>query len=305
MMSFAIECNGISRRFGDFVAVDKLDLKVKENSIFGFLGPNGAGKTTTIKMLTGTIKPSEGDAMIAGHSILKDSKSVHAIMGYLPEEPCFYEWMNGESFLQFIGNLFKIPNVEDRVSRLLKDAGLYEVRKRKIKKYSKGMKQRLGIAQALINDPKVLFLDEPCSALDPIGRLEVLNMITKIKEKTTVFMSSHILADIDRICDSVGILDKGCLIMQSSISELRDRFAKPMFKMVFEQEPIELERKLKKLDFVDGVKRNKEELVVYVNDVERAKNELLSCVISEHAPPLKYELASPTLEDIFINLVGQ
>jgi len=225
-------------------------------------------------------------------------------MGYLPEEPCFYEWMDGESFLYFIGDLFKIPNVEDRVNKLLKDAGLYEVRKRKIKKYSKGMKQRLGIAQALINNPKILFLDEPCSALDPMGRLEVLNTITKIKEETTVFMSSHILADIDRICNSVAIIDKGHLITQSSMSELRNRFAKPMFKMVFEQEPVELERKLEKLDLIEGVKRNREELVVYVNDVERAKKELPSYIISEYAL-LKYELTSPTLEDIFINLVGQ
>lgn len=303
----AIECKGLSRRFGKLTAVDTLDLNVESNSVFGFLGPNGAGKTTTIKMLTGLLKVTEGDALVAGHSVVNESRDVRNFIGYLPEEPRFYEWMGGERFLYFVGSLFGMPKsiLKERITELLKNAQLYDARTRKIGTYSRGMKQRLGIAQALINEPQILFLDEPCSALDPIGRVEVLDTITRIKKNTTVFMSSHILADVDRVCDSVAIIDKGRLITESSIRDLRTKFAKPIVRAMFEKEPVELEKELKRLDFVTRVIRDEKKLEIHVNNIKLAKKEFPRYMLSSKYTLIEYEISSPTLEDIFMDLVKQ
>jgi len=306
----AIRCEGLSKHYGAIAAVDGLNLVIEEGSIFGFLGPNGAGKTTTVRLLTGLSRPSRGKAWVMGEEVTPTSVSLRSKVGYLPEEPAFYNWMNGREFLIYVGELFHLPSRENkkRCDELLEFAGLSEAASRRIGGYSRGMRQRLGLAQALMNRPKVLFLDEPCSALDPIGRREVLDTILRLKEEATVFMSTHILADVERICDVVGIIDKGRLVIEERTEELRDRFAQPIFELHLEGEAHSITRLLQSLPWVAKVEEehrdNEAVLHIRVSDVITAKRELPKIIAESGLILLHYELMSPSLEEVFIELVG-
>ncbi|MHB8274764.1 MAG: ATP-binding cassette domain-containing protein [Dermatophilaceae bacterium] len=209
-MSASIRTTGLTKVYGEKHALDSVDLVVEEGSVFGFLGPNGAGKTTTLHILTGLAHPTSGSAQILGRDVASAGNAVRAQIGFLPDVPGFYEWMKAGEFLRFAGGLFGIarPVLDERVGMLLDLAGLGDV-DTKIGGYSRGMKQRLGVAQALINAPRLLLLDEPTSALDPMGRKDVLDMLMSLRGRTTVFFSTHILADVERVCDTVAILDRG------------------------------------------------------------------------------------------------
>lgn len=203
------------------VAVEGLNLSIDEGEIFGFLGPNGAGKTTTIKMLLGLIYPTCGDAFLLGKPI--HDVAVRKDIGYLPEQPYFYDYLTGEEFLLFYGGLFDLSPtlLKSRIKELLDLVGLTGKEKTQLRKFSKGMLQRIGIAQALINDPKLVILDEPMSGLDPLGRKEVRDIILHLKgEGKTIFFSSHILPDVEMICDRIGIIGKGKLLKTGSVEEL-------------------------------------------------------------------------------------
>ncbi len=202
-------------------AVVDLNLTVQENEIFGFLGPNGAGKTTTIKLLMGLIYPSSGKAWVLG----KDYKEVdiRKEIAFLPESPYFYEYLTGGEFLNFYGQLFKQTKLErkKRIEELLDLVGLREAKELQLRKYSKGMIQRLGIAQALINDPRLVIFDEPVSGLDPLGRKEIRDVLLRLKDEgKTVFFSTHIIPDVEMVCDRVGILNKGKMVAVGKIDEL-------------------------------------------------------------------------------------
>jgi ABC-2 type transport system ATP-binding protein len=201
--------------------VDHLDLEVHQGEVFGFLGPNGAGKTTTLKILMGLIYPTSGKAWLLERE-LGDVAVKHQI-GFLPEAPYFYDYLTGEEFLRFYGQLFGLGGhkLVDRITELLQMVGLSEARRLQLRKFSKGMLQRIGLAQALINDPQLVILDEPMSGLDPIGRREVRDIILRLKEEgKTIFFSSHILPDVEMICDRVGILVKGRLRAIGTLHEL-------------------------------------------------------------------------------------
>lgn len=307
----AIRCQGLTKHYGSVIALDNLDLIVEERVIFGFLGPNGAGKTTTLKILTGLGKATSGQAWVTGERATLNSIPLQSKIGYLPEEPVFYNWMTGREFLSFVGRLFRLPSreVRRRCEELLELVNLTHAASRRVGGYSRGMRQRLGIAQALINQPAVLFLDEPCSALDPLGRAEVLETLIRLREQaTTIFMCSHILADVERVCDVVGIIDKGRLIVESGVEELRQRFARPLFELEFEESGTSFIRLLKPLSWVEKVEvaegSNACKLRVHTNDVARAKRELLKMAAESGLTLRQYQLVLPTLEDVFIELVG-
>jgi ABC-2 type transport system ATP-binding protein len=227
-MAAAISIQGLTKKYVDVwqkqevVAVNNLNLDVEEGEIFGFLGRNGAGKTTTIKMLLGLIFPTAGDATILGKPM--GDNAVKQEIAYLPEETYFYDSMTGWDLLDFYGRLFRIPEPERsrRVQICLEKVRLQpEAWKRSIRGYSKGMRQRIGIAQALINDPKLLFLDEPTSGLDPIAHAELRDIVGSLKEEgKTVFLSSHQLADVELICSRVAIIHRGKLLTTGKIREL-------------------------------------------------------------------------------------
>jgi ABC-2 type transport system ATP-binding protein len=204
-----------------YVALDRVSLEVKQGEVFGFLGPNGAGKTTMLKLLMQLIFPTSGAAEILGRPI--GDIDVRRRIGYLPENPVFYDNLSAEELLGYFGGLFGYAGADRRarVSRLLDEVGLGAERRLQLRKYSKGMVQRVGLAQALLNDPEVVFLDEPMSGLDPLGRREVRDIILKLRDRgTTVFFSSHILSDAESLCSSVAIVAAGRLVAQGSVAEL-------------------------------------------------------------------------------------
>ena len=217
-----VETNVLTKQYGEVRALDGVSLTVPEGSVFGFLGPNGAGKTTMLRILLGLARPTSGGATIFGHDTEAGRDAIHARVGFLPDVPGFYPWMTGAEFMRFAGSLFGIaePVLTERADALLEMAGLAGNRN-PVGGYSRGMKQRLGIAQALINAPDLLILDEPTSALDPLGRAEVLQMIASLRGRTTVLFSSHLLGDVERICDQVAVLDRGRLVVQGTVADLR------------------------------------------------------------------------------------
>ena len=202
-------------------ALDGLSLRVEAGEIFGFLGPNGAGKTTTLKLLMNLIRPTAGSARILGQPV--DAVSMRRNIGYLPENPYFYDHLTPEELLTYIGTLFGIrqPVLRKKILELLETVGLAEARKLQLRKFSKGMVQRVGIAQALINDPEVVFLDEPMSGLDPLGRREVRLVISSLRTRgATVFFSSHILPDVEALCDRVAIMNRGKLLELGALLDI-------------------------------------------------------------------------------------
>jgi len=223
----AIKTENLTKAYRSFwrrkkiLALDKLNIDIKKGEIFGLLGPNGSGKTTTLKLLLGLIFPTEGRAFVLGKTT--NDVAVKNRIGFLPEESCFYRFLNADEILDFYGQLFKISRKERkaRIDRLVEQVGLEFARKRPLKQYSKGMLRRIGIAQALINDPELIILDEPTSGLDPIGTRETKDIILALKERgKTVLLCSHLLSDVQDICDRVAILDKGKLQISGTIDEL-------------------------------------------------------------------------------------
>ena len=202
-------------------ALDDLSLQVGMGESFGFLGPNGAGKTTTLKILMRLIYPTGGTARILGAPL--DDMQMRARIGYLPEQPYFYDYLTARELLTYCAKLFGMNKADTRkrTDELLKRVGLLEAADKQLRKYSKGMLQRAGLAQALINDPDVLFLDEPMSGLDPLGRREVRDLIASLRDQgKTVFFSSHVLSDVEALCDRVAIMNKGCLIESGKLSDI-------------------------------------------------------------------------------------
>ena len=202
-------------------ALDNLNLEVHQGESFGFLGPNGAGKTTTLKILMRLIFPTGGDARILGAGL--DDMAMRARIGYLPEQPYFYDYLTARELLVYCAKIFGLSKAEalTRAEKLIHQVGLEQAADKQLRKYSKGMLQRAGLAQSLINDPEVLFLDEPMSGLDPMGRREVRDLIAGLRAQgKTVFFSSHVLSDVEALCDRVAIMNKGCLIESGKLSDI-------------------------------------------------------------------------------------
>ncbi len=220
-MTRSIECWAITKRYGRLTAVDGLSLTVDEGGIFGLLGPNGAGKSTLVKMLVGLVKPTSGWAEVAGRPA--GQVAAKRAVGYLPEMFRFPGWMTGAELLELHGRLLGLPPMDRRAgaAQALELTGLTQAADRKIATYSKGMQQRVGLAQAILGKPRVLFLDEPTSALDPIGRAHVRKLLQLLAaEGTTVFLNSHLLTDVERICRRVAIVDRGRVIREGTMAEL-------------------------------------------------------------------------------------
>jgi ABC-2 type transport system ATP-binding protein len=306
----AIRTEGLSKYYGTIKALDNLNLEVPENVVFGFLGPNGAGKTTTVKLLTGFSRPTSGRAWVAGERVGSGNLTLQAKTGLLPDVPAFYDWMSGREFLHLVGELHYLPQneIKQRTEELL---GLIELGKagnRRISGYSRGMRQRLGIAQALVNRPKVLFMDEPTSALDPIGRREVLELILHLRETATIFMSTHILSDVERVCNMVGIVDKGRLVTVSSVEALRKKYARSVFEMEFMEDAKPFVESLKQVSWLaepELVVENGTPVVrVRAVDIDHARKELPRFISESGLTLTRYELSLPSLEDIFVEILN-
>jgi ABC-2 type transport system ATP-binding protein len=301
----AVSITGLTKSYRDAKALDGVDLTVSEGSVFGFLGPNGAGKTTTLRILAGLARPTAGAARIFVHDVTRDADAVHSLIGYLPDVPGFYRWMTAQEYLELSGRLFGLPDdvLRQRVEGLLDLAGLTGVTTR-IGGYSRGMKQRLGVAQALVNAPRLLLLDEPTSALDPIGRREVLDMITALAGRTTVFFSTHILADVERVCDTVAILAKGRVVEQAAIDDLKTRHGGAHRVVIEVDDPERLRATLAGASWAAQVTTEGRELVVEVTDLETAFRDVPAQVARLGLALRRFEAVEVSLEDVFVDLVG-
>lgn len=294
-----VEHGRIKIRFGDRrrTALKPLTLSVDEGEIFGLLGPNGAGKTTTIKILMGLHFPSSGTATIMGKPL--GDKSVKEKMGFLPENPSFYDYLKGEEFLDFYGQLYGMDKAarRRRIPQLLEQVGLSHAGDLPLRGYSKGMIQRIGLAQALLNDPRIVFLDEPQSGLDPFGRKEVRDLILSLREQgKTVFFSSHILQDAEAICDRVAILHKGEMIALGPLSQmLSAKIAE--YEVTFSNASSELVAKARG-KAVRFVERPNEFLAIFTEEGEARA--LASEILSSNAHLNSFLARKETLEQYFI-----
>jgi ABC-2 type transport system ATP-binding protein len=305
----AIRCNNLSKRYKgqSTYALDNLELIVEENRVFGFLGPNGAGKTTAIRILTGMMTPTSGEAFVAGEKVSLYSQELRKKIGYLGQDPKMYGWMKGLELLLFVGNLFGFSKSDNRKRsfELLELAGLADAADKKLSAYSGGMIQRLGIAQALMGKPKVLFLDEPTSALDPIGRKEVLEFIRQLSRDTTVFLSTHILQDVERVCDEVAIINKGKLVVQDSIRNIMKRYSSRQVEILFEtQGGLELFRSASSADTHEMViDEGLRKVIINSPSTLTARDKAIKIISDNGISIDKLELKEAGLEDVFVKLV--
>lgn len=283
-------------------AVDQLSMDVRRGEVFGFLGPNGAGKTTTIKILMGLIYPSGGQARLFGRSVA--DPAAKAKLGFLPESPYFYDYLSSREFLRFYGHLFGLwgTALDKRVDELLEMVGMTHARDLQLRKFSKGMLQRVGIAQALINDPELVVLDEPMSGLDPIGRKEVRDLILRLKESgKTVLFSSHILHDAELLCDRVAMILKGRLVASGRVSELIDQGTTYSVELVIDHlspEGLEHLRPLTEKVVAQGDRLLA--VLKHPRDVEPA----LSIIRAAKATLFSLTPHKRSLEDLFIGMVN-
>lgn len=285
-----------SRALGKINVVDHLDLQVEEGEIFGFLGPNGAGKTTTIKMLLGIIYPTSGEGYVLGKEI--GDMNVHKIISYLPERPYYYEHMTGMEILRFYSSLFGFRD-DDKCLRLLEKVNLANDLNKTISQYSKGMQQRIGLAQSLLNDPKLLFLDEPTGGLDPIAHIEIRDLILQFRDEgKTVFISSHELSDVERICDRVAIINKGKVAKQG---RLEDLLTGGRIEVTASGVPEELGRRPHDKETISSFNHGR--LIVDMPD-SVSPNELIDAVRTAGGEIISVIPRRKRLEDLFVETIG-
>jgi ABC-2 type transport system ATP-binding protein len=302
-----LELTKVNKKFGELEVIKDLSFSVPEHTVFGFIGKNGAGKTTTMKMILGFLKQDSGEIRVCGEKVSYGSTKTNRFIGYLPDVPEFYGYMSPKEYMKLCGEItgLKKDIIAERSNELLNLVGLDGVN-RKIRGFSRGMKQRLGIAQALINEPKLLICDEPTSALDPVGRKEILDILSVAKKKTTIVFSTHILSDVERICDSIGVLNNGSLALQGTVTEIRNNFRKDTIQV--ETAPgtklEELSARLIKLPFVTGTGTNGSRIDIQLKNAEQSGAELLAFLVKEKVPVIRYEIMEPSLENVFLEVVG-
>ena len=293
-----LRITGLRKHFGDKEVLRGLDLAVPERSIFGFIGKNGAGKTTTMKTVLGLLKADAGEILVNGEKVVYGQTPTNRFIGYLPDVPEFYPFMTAPEYLRFCGEISGLSKSESesRSRELLELVGLGGETHR-IKGFSRGMKQRLGIAQALLNRPRLLICDEPTSALDPVGRKEILDILMAVREQTTVLFSTHILSDVERICTDVALLDNGTVSIQGKLSDIKTKFRREEY-LIETQNPGDMLFLLER--FPDMQKIGEHQLTFC--ESEQGIFEVLRFVADRRIPLLKVERAEPTLESLFMEV---
>lgn len=293
-----LRITGLRKRFGDKTVLDGLDLTVPKNSIFGFIGQNGAGKTTTMKTVLGLLQADEGEIFVDGEKVVYGQTPTNRHIGYLPDVPEFYSFMTAPEYLHFCGQITGMKNteIESRSKELLELVGLGN-EKHRIKGFSRGMKQRLGIAQALLNRPKLLICDEPTSALDPVGRKEILDILLAAREQTTVLFSTHILSDVERICTDIAFLHGGKTVIQGKLSDIKAKYRSKEY--LLETENAADAAALQKV--FPAMHRTDNQLTFSENDYNLFA--VLQSVTDRRINILKVERMEPTLETLFMEVV--
>src|SRR5665647_841276 len=292
----------LSKSFGNNKVIDGLSFAVPEHSVFGFIGQNGAGKTTTMKMILGLLKADSGKAIVCGEAVRFGQTKTNEYIGYLPDVPEFYPYMRPKEYLKLCGDItgMSTDRIKSRSEELLVLVGLSGVDK-KIGSFSRGMKQRLGIAQALLNEPKLLICDEPTSALDPIGRKEILDILLAVKGKATVVFSTHILADVERICDNVAVLNNGRLALCGTLSELKAQHKADSLLIEFATSA-DKERFIALSDMTN-YEQMETSVTIHTGNIAETQMAVLELLAKEKLLPQKLEVAEPTIESLFLEVV--
>ena len=309
--NYVINAQGLSKSYSGVEVLKPLYLKVPEKSIFGFLGPNGAGKTTTIKLLLGLIRPTTGGGTIFGKDIVKDSVDIRTNVGYLPQDARFYEHMTARETLRYtVRFFFKGPSaeIEKRIDEMLDLVGLPDKADRPIKGFSGGERQRLGIAQAEINYPDLLILDEPAASLDPMGRRDVLNVMDRLRKYATVFFCTHILDDVQRVSDIVAILNRGQLVTQAPIEELLASAGGVVYSVTLKGEAERAYARVSQQPWVSEIqvsrRRDETRWQVSVTDPRAAEDQLLSlCLAGGEVKVADFGVKETDLEDVFLSII--
>ncbi|MCM1989932.1 ABC transporter ATP-binding protein [Oceanirhabdus seepicola] len=301
-----INCEGLSKKYKDKKALEDITFSIEGTGCIGFLGANGAGKTTTMRILTGLAAPTSGKVEVVGYDVSKDINKIRKELGYCPQTPKFYNYMTGQEWMNWVGSMFDLDKetIKKRNEELLKMCGIWEARNRKIGGYSGGMRQRLAIAQALINNPKLLILDEPVSALDPMGRYDVLKLIGKLKNKMTIFMSTHIIDDIARVADKIVIIDKGSVILSDSMNEIMKKYAKQIIEFSIEPTDKNIVKILNNKSWVSKIDVDGSKFKITTNQFEIARTQLLQLIIDEKLSLISYGVSGTSLENVFLKVVG-
>ena len=292
-----LQISDLSIKFKDKEVLKGLNLNVPTNSVFGFVGKNGAGKTTTMKIILGLLKPDNGKVYVNGEEVSYGYTHTNKYIGFLPDVPEFYSFMTAEEFLKFCAEITEIKKeaINNRIKEVLTLVGL-ENEKHKIKGFSRGMKQRLGIAQALLNKPKLLICDEPTSALDPVGRKEILDILKSVSSETTVLFSTHILSDVERICTDVAIINDGVIEICGKLNEIKNM--NPKEEIVLEVENVNDQKKL--LEEFSFIVNKDNKLVFLAND--NTLYDVLDFISKNKISLTKLEKLEPTLESLFMEV---
>ena len=295
----------VSKSFGTLPVLKELSFEVEEGSVFGFIGKNGAGKTTAMKLALGFLPLDGGEISVLSKKVSYGDTKINKSVGYLPDVPEFYGYMTPKEYLRLCGNIAGMDksDIEKKTAELLSLTGL-EKADRRIQGFSRGMKQRLGLSQALLSSPKLLICDEPTSALDPAGRKEMLDILARIKYQTTIIFSTHILSDVERICDRIGVLDGGRLILSGSLSKIKDTYRKDSVKLTFDtpKSATGFYELLKKFPNASNITISEQEVTLSLSDYKNTGNSLLKLAAESAFPVQKFELLEPTLEDVFLEV---
>lgn len=297
----------LQKSFGKIQVIKGLDLQVPEGEIFGFIGQNGAGKTTTMRMVLGLLPADGGSIYVCGQQVRFGETKTNEVIGYLPDVPEFYPYMTAMEYLKLCGQVtgMTAEKTKARSIELLGLVGL-EISKKKIGGYSRGMKQRLGIAQALLNQPKLLICDEPTSALDPVGRKEILDILLAVKEQTTVLFSTHILSDVERICDRVAVLHDGKIQLSGTLQELKAQHKAETLVLEFQNQidcnkfvGLMIERNTDLKCDVNG-----NEASIHTDNLSKIQTQTMELLLKEGILPSRMEALEPSIESLFLGVVS-
>lgn len=298
-----IKIHSLEKKFQETIAVSKIDLQLEEGQTIALLGPNGAGKTTTFRMLAGLVKPTSGSIVFDQVDASMDHR--HYI-GYLPQYPQFHGWMTGYEFLILIGELSGITKgaARERADVLIKRTGLEHAKNKRISGYSGGMKQRLGIAQAMIHKPKLLILDEPVSSLDPVGRRDVLNLLKALQKETTILFSTHILSDAEEMSDYLVVMNDGHVVEHGKVQDLEMKYQKQVIKLSLGETPENWIETLHALPYVKSIKQQSLNLYIETSNIAATRKAILALVIENDLTLTHFSIEKTTLEEMFLEVIG-
>lgn len=299
----ALKTENLSKSYNRKVALDSLNLEIMQGEVYGFIGRNGAGKTTTINLMLSLIHPTHGDIYVNEKIIEFKNQDYKKIIGYVPDVPAYPKYMNALEYLTYTCDMYEVKNKNKRVLELLEFVDLKD-HKKKISAYSRGMKQRLAIAAALVHDPEIIIMDEPTSALDPIGRKDVMNIIRKLKGNKTIFYSTHILEDVEKVCDRIGLLENGKLVLEDTIQNIQENYFNSKMYIETDKDAKDVFVLLKKMGVKNNVEINHKGINCDVKG-ETTAQDILELLLGNKIKIIEFRRLNATLEDVFIKVTSE